>query len=125
MPVTPEERIAHGQELVDDGGIGEAQRLCRKIMLPDIEQLLLGVLMVRLGDSLHAGVGPLRQEIQEDEWTQGCPRPYFLGPRVGEELSKPCEAISIHKDIEQVQHAIALTDEFFELAQTLGFRLGG
>ena len=125
MPVAPEEWIAHGQELVDDGGVGQAQRLNRKIVLPDLEQLIIGVLLVRFGDPLHTGIGPLRKEIQKDEGTQGLARPHFFGPRVGEELGKPREAVGFHKDIEQVQHAIALTDEFFELAQTLGFRLGG
>lgn len=79
---------------------------------------------MRFGDPLHAGIGPLRTEIQKDEGTQGLARPHFFGPRVGEEPGTPREAIGFHKDIEQVQHARALTDEIFELAQTLGVRLG-
>ena len=45
-------------------------------------------------------------------------------PEWREEPRELDEAIRFDKDIEQVQHAIALADEVFDPAQALGFRLG-
>jgi hypothetical protein len=39
---------------------------------------------------------------------------------MGEEPDERCEAIGLHEDFEQDQHAIALTEEVFDPAQALG-----
>ena len=43
---------------------------------------------------------------------------------MGEEAGEPGEAIRFHEQIQEVQQAIALTDEVFDPVQTLGFGLG-
>ena len=76
------------------------------------------------GHALDPRVGPFGKQVQEQERTQRLAGAHFFGARVGEEAREPGEAIGFHKDIEQVQHAIALADEVFDPAQALGFGLG-
>src|SRR5205823_13669652 len=111
------------EDFVDHDGIGLPQRFDREIVLPYIEQFIVPIALIGRGDALDPRIGAFREQVEQQEGTQRVSGTHFLGPRVRAEPRELGEAIGFDKDIQEVYHAIALADEVFDPAQTLGFRL--
>ena len=58
----PEPRIAEGEDFIDDGRIGLAERLDGDIVFPDIEQFIVRVVLVGSGDALDPRIGPFSEK---------------------------------------------------------------
>jgi hypothetical protein len=59
----PELGIPQGQDLIDDRGIRIAEGLDGDIMLPDIEEFVIRIVLIRVGDPLNAGIGAFGEEV--------------------------------------------------------------
>ena len=94
-------------------------------MFPDIEQLIVGVVLVGSRHAFDPRVRPFGEEIQEEQRAQGLPRAYFFGAGMREGVREADQPVSFDKDVEEVEHPIPLTDPLLELGEAGWFRLCG
>jgi hypothetical protein len=78
VAVALEPWITQGQDLVDDRGIGMAEGLDGDIVLSHIEQFVVGVVLIGDCDALDPSIGPLGEEVQQEQRAQGLPGSHFF-----------------------------------------------
>ena len=83
MAFAPELGITQGQDLVDDRGVGVAEGLHGEVVLPHIEEFVVGVVVIGFGHAFDPGIGPLGKEVQQEKRAQRLTGAHFFGPRSG------------------------------------------
>ena len=120
VPVAPEGRMAPRQDFLDHCCLRQPEGFPRKRRLPHREPYVKAIALIGVGHPRAPGVGPCGKQVEPQEGPQRVAGADLVGARVGEKTGEVNKAVGFQDDIDQVEPAVALAEEVFEVGEAWG-----